>query len=242
MIADWNKEELVWDESKLLLVDGEGTVIDTSVKKSPCYYLKQKRIVINLMLMGIVWMGTAFGYYVILQLINTFGNVYLAGFVSSITEMIAYMLAGLFYDKLGANKSIIMSFLISAFGAILILAWGLDHQSTVLFFILFLFAKFGVTCTYVIQYMANADLFPTLFSATAFGLCQFMFCIASAIAYPVSYWDEPLPIILIIAICLLAAVTSFFLKAPKTDEEMLNEDLLQKASMRYSTVSDKVTS
>ena len=69
-----------------------------------------------------------------------------------------------------------------------------------------------------------------------------MFCIASAIAYPVSYWDEPLPIILIIAICLLAAVTSFFLKAPKTDEEMLNEDLLQKASMRYSTVSDKVTS
>ena len=178
-----------------------------------------------------VWLGTAFGYYIILQLINTFSNVYFAGMISSITEMISYLLAGVLYDKLGAKKSLILSFTISLVGAILIWAWGLAHQSSVLFFIFFLFAKFGVTCTYVIQYMANADLFPTLFSATAFGITQFVFCIGSVIAYPVSYTDEPLPVILVIVICAAAAVSSFFLKVPQTDEEMIEDDQAKSSSV-----------
>ena len=75
--------------------------------------------------MSMVWLGTAFGYYIILQLINTFSNVYFAGMISSITEMISYLLAGVLYDKLGAKKSIMLSFTISLVGAILIWAWGL---------------------------------------------------------------------------------------------------------------------
>ena len=36
------------------------------------FFLKQPKILVNLILMSLVWLTTAFGYYLILSLINTF--------------------------------------------------------------------------------------------------------------------------------------------------------------------------
>lgn len=77
--------------------------------------------------MSVVWLAASFGYYLILSLTNTFTQVYLTALTSSFSEMIAYVVSGLFYMKVGVKLSLILSFAISTFGGLLILFWGLDH-------------------------------------------------------------------------------------------------------------------
>lgn len=89
------------------------------------YYLKQPKILTNLIIMSLVWLATAFGYFLILSLTNTFSDVYITGLSSSGSEIIAYILVWLFYEKLGVKLSLIMSFLISTLGGVFILSWGL---------------------------------------------------------------------------------------------------------------------
>ena len=77
--------------------------------------------------MSMVWLSTSFGYYLILTLINTFDDVYISALTSSFSEMVAYVVSGLFYEKIGVKLSLILSFLVSTLGGILILSWGLQH-------------------------------------------------------------------------------------------------------------------
>jgi Na+/melibiose symporter-like transporter len=104
--------------------------------------------------MTIVWLSTSFGYYLILTLVNTFDNVYEVAITNNVSEILAYFLSGLFYERIGVKLSLILSFAISALGGVLLLVWGLEHDDTDLFFVFFLLAKFGVTCTFNINYSA----------------------------------------------------------------------------------------
>ena len=105
--------------------------------------------------MSLIWLSTSFGYYLILSLVNTFSKVYISGLTSSFTEMMGYIVSGLFYEKIGVRLSLALAFTISTVGGVLILAWGLQHEDNILFFIFFLMTKFGVTATFNINYAAN---------------------------------------------------------------------------------------
>ena len=83
-----------------------------------------------------------------------------------------------------------------------------------LFFIFFLLAKFGITCTFNIHYMANGYYFPTQFAATAMGICNFLACVSSAFSYPISQIDEPEPMYMFTSLCAFTVVCCLFLKDP----------------------------
>ena len=176
------------------------------------FYYKQPRIMTNLLLMSLVWLSTSFGYYLILTLINTFDKVYVSALTSSFSEMCAYVISGLFYERVGVKLSLILSFSISTIGGVLILAWGLQHQDSNLFFVFFLLAKFGITCTFNINFVANQFFFPTLFAATAMGFCNFLARIFSSFSFVVAGLDEPTPMYLFTGFCAVAVVASIFLK------------------------------
>ena len=78
-------------------------------------------------MMSVIWLASSFGYYLVLSLINTFDAIYVTGITSSVSEMIAYAVSGLFYERIGIKLSYILSFAISTIGGVLILAWGLEH-------------------------------------------------------------------------------------------------------------------
>jgi len=134
-IAKFNRKPLEWDERIYATVNAnkkksEDTEIDALYEESPTvqptsYYLKQPKIVANLIIMSFVWLATAFGYYLILSLINTFPDVYITALVSSASEILAYIVAGIFYLKVGVKLSLILGFAISTLGGVLILTWGL---------------------------------------------------------------------------------------------------------------------
>ena len=162
--------------------------------------------------MSCVWLATIFCYYLILSLINTFNDIYETAIISSVTEMCAYVISGLFYEKVGVKLSLILAFAISTAGGILILTWGLDHQDSTLFFVFFLFAKFGISCTFNINFIANRYFFPTLFAATAMGICNFTAHVASVFSYPISSLEEPWPMLLFTICCGFTCIASFFLR------------------------------
>ena len=89
------------------------------------YYLKQRKILVNLLMLCIVWLATCFGFFLIMSLINTFDEVYLTGMTSSIAEMVAYVVSGLVYERIGVKRSFIIALTFSAIGGITIIAWGL---------------------------------------------------------------------------------------------------------------------
>ena len=76
-------------------------------------------------------------------------------------------------------------------------------------------AKFGVTCTFNINYSAHQYFFPTLFAATALGFCMFVARLFSALSFLFAEMDEPLPMIIFTCSCALTAVAAFFLRIEK---------------------------
>ena len=166
--------------------------------------------------MSLIWLTTSFGYYLIFSLISTFDYVYLSAMTSSISEMIAYVLSGILYERIGVKLSLILSFTISTVGGVLILVWGLDHQDSVLFFIFFLLTKFGITFCFNINFAANSYFFPTLFASTALGVCSFLARGASAFSFVVGEMDEPVPMYLFTGLCMLSIIAAFFLRLKDT--------------------------
>ena len=77
--------------------------------------------------MSLVWLSTSFCFYLIVMLTNTFDDIYVTGITSGISEIVADIFAGVLYEKIGVKSSLIISFLVSTIGGVLILAWGLNH-------------------------------------------------------------------------------------------------------------------
>ena len=65
------------------------------------FYLKQRKIITNLVIMTLVWLTSAFCYYLVLSLINTFEKIYAAGIISSVSELIAYIVSAALYNVIG---------------------------------------------------------------------------------------------------------------------------------------------
>ena len=89
------------------------------------YFLKQRTIFTNLMVLLIIWVGTVYNSYLITYLLNTLGQVYVNYVCSSFSALIAYSMGGFIFLKVGLKLSIGGSALLAFIGGVLILAIGL---------------------------------------------------------------------------------------------------------------------
>jgi len=167
------------------------------------YYLGQRSVRVNLMIMACVWLITSFNYYLIQFLVNTFDQIYTTAVFSSVSEMVGIVAGGAFYTNLGIKSSLSLSFSLALFGAILILLYGLQHQDSIYFPLFILIAKFGISSAFNILYVSHSSVFPVLFAATALGLCNFVTRIFTAISPILAQMEEPLPIIIFTMLSLI---------------------------------------
>ena len=179
---------------------------------STLWFLKQKNIALNLSIMVVVWLVSSFDYYLIMYLVNTFEKVYLCAIVSSLSELVAYAVSGGLYEGIGVKASLAGSFAVALIGGLIILSYGLDHQSDWTFVLLVLFAKFGIACSMNLVYVSHCATFPTLFAATAFGYCNFLARLFCSLSPLISTMEEPLPMWFFTITAGLAAVLSLGLK------------------------------
>ena len=79
-----------------------------------------------------------------------------------------------------------------------------------------LIAKSGVTGTYNICYLANAQLFPAVFAGTAFGICNIGGKMATVLAPIVAELGHPVPMLTFASMSAMAATFSWFITPPKS--------------------------
>jgi len=136
--------------------------------------------------MSFGWLASAFNYYLIAFLLKYFpGNVFINSVVSSISELVACVVAGVIYNKFGAKKSFQITYGITLVGGVGIVIYEvtvdffsakLNTDEVVdgwLFPTLVLLAKFGITAAFTIDFLCMLDFFPVLFSSSAWGFCNF---------------------------------------------------------------------
>mmetsp|Transcript_19610 Transcript_19610/g.14066 ORF Transcript_19610/g.14066 Transcript_19610/m.14066 type:complete len:164 (+) Transcript_19610:1276-1767(+) len=150
------------------------------------------------------------------------GSIFVNSYASTIADVLGYTFGGmLFYKLLGLKLALFSCFCISTIGSILIVIFA----NSSIFSLFVLIAKFGIAGGFVIVYVANADLFPTLFSVTAFGSCNTISRFATIFAPNLAEVPGNTPMIICGAICAFSAVAILFVTTgPEARLEDKSED------------------
>ncbi len=125
------------------------------------------------------------------------GNVYTNIMTSSVSDIVGTGLSAIFYEKFGVKSAFLICLVFAIVGGVAIL---LFNNLTGWMPLFILFAKLGVSSTFNLVFLANADLFPTLFSATAIGICNFFARLSTTAAPLVAEEPEPFPMTLYLII------------------------------------------
>ncbi|CDW90392.1 UNKNOWN [Stylonychia lemnae] len=179
--------------------------------------IKIRRHMINLLIMICAWIGTSFNYYLInFQLKYIKGDFFVNVITASITDMIACFLSGILYQTLGIRVVLVSCFLISLSGGFFLLIFQ-NFISIIPVFILL--ARFGVSASFNICYLANATIFPTIFAGTAFGICNTFAKVATIISPFLAEVEAPVPMAVFCTITGVVAVLTYFLQTePNTQK------------------------
>ena len=152
------------------------------------------------MILAYIWSSTNLCYYMIeYYIIYMPGDVYNNSFGASIAEIGSVLAGGFLYKYLSAKKTFVISFALSLIGGLLILILG--STCTVLMPLFVLIVKFGISLSQVSCYIAQAELFPTLFAATSIGICSFSANIVTIAAPYIAQMNEPYPVLVIVLSC-----------------------------------------
>lgn len=87
--------------------------------------IKIRRHTINLAILTFVWIASAFNYFLInFRMKYIEGNIFVNTTVASTSEVVAYILGGIAYQKIGIRFTLITAFAISCLGSIALNIWG----------------------------------------------------------------------------------------------------------------------
>lgn len=127
------------------------------------------------------------------------GNIYNNNLASTVSEFGAIILSGFMYKKMGLKLSFTILLSVSVVGGILILIFS--HNESKLWMPIFvLLAKFGISGGFNLSYCSTVYVFPTLFCATALGMCNFFARILTIFAPVIAEMDPPVPMALFTAL------------------------------------------
>ena len=188
---------------------------DQKEKGSLKEMIKNRKLVIDLLLMSVCWSVASFGYY----MVNSYqkyikGNLFINNALGSIAEPIGYISSSLFLRCLSLKRLQVASFLAClSFGITLF-----SNEPVVIATAVFL-TRFSNTSAFNLVYLANRALFPSLFLATCFGACNFTARIVTVLSPMVAEVQYPYPAAIFCVLCGLAAFCSLVLMFPEQGKE-----------------------
>jgi MFS family permease len=184
------------------------------------FFLRQREVLVNLCVMIIIWMAASFNFYLInFQLKYWKGNVYVNSYIYSLASVVAYATSGFVYQKIGGRLSFIIYFTLATIGGLLICLFGYgENLAGWVFPCLVLVASFGIASAFNLVYASHSATFPTLFCASAMGICNFVARVATIFAPEVSEIPGNTAMWIFTIISAMSLVGAFFLKKIKKEE------------------------
>ncbi|CDW81726.1 solute carrier family member 5 [Stylonychia lemnae] len=166
----------------------------------------------NLLVLLVLWVVASSDYFLInFQMKYIEGDIYTNTIVSSISEIISYLVTGALYDTIGPKVSFTVSFAIAVIGSIFYVLFGESHKNLIT--VMILGSKFGISGAFNLVYIAMS-LFPPLYSSTVFGIFNVFARLASMLAPQFAEFKEPVPMIIFCIMAGVAGVVSFFIIGP----------------------------
>lgn len=185
------------------------------------HYLSQRRILVNLILLTLVWTSATFNYYMInLQVKHFPGHITLNVLVLMGTDVPASILSGFLFSRYPVKTLFLIFYAMQSIAGISILLLVKSSSPMWLFPVLVSIARFGDTSCYAGIWIAHPRMFPTLFSVTSMGVASFFsrgFVILAPMVAEIAY---PIPIIVFVCLTTTSGLTSMFLieNEPEKDE------------------------
>ena len=142
--------------------------------------------------------------------------------LSNLSQIPAYILSSLMYQVLGIKASLTTLFITSMLGAFLYMLSATD--SVVIFALLILMTKFGVTGTFNVAYFGTAHLFPAAFTSSAFGICNLVARLATIFAPLVAEMMPPIPMLLFSTLCAIGTICSYFILEEQYENNKIADD------------------
>lgn len=141
---------------------------------------RNKRHLANVLVLLFLWIAASFDYFLInFQMKYIDGDIYVNTIVSSVSEVIAYLISGALYSTLGPKISFIGSFSIAIVGSVFYVIFGEAHKTLIP--VMILGSKFGISGAFNLVYLANS-LFPPIYASTTFGIFNIFARLASMLA------------------------------------------------------------
>jgi hypothetical protein len=138
------------------------------------------------------------------------GDFFINNMVSACSDIVAYIVSGIFIERLGLRPSYLSSFTVCFIGAGLYLAFRNGHPSLVPLFLLV--SNFGTSWCVNIDWNANAMLFPVIYSSSTNGFCNLFARLSNILAPQFAEFTQPTPILIFTGTCAVGAILSVFLK------------------------------
>lgn len=185
------------------------------------FFLGQREILNNLLLLTVVWIVSVFNYYMINLQVKYFpGNFTVNMIVMFGTDIPAAILAGYFIPRFQAKILFVVFFALQSFaGMAILLGMGASTSQSWVFPALVAIGRFGNTACFTGIWIAHPKMFPTLFAVTSLGISNFAARTFVIIAPIVAEIPFPLPMIVYTILTLLGGIASLFIVEKPNDEE-----------------------
>ena len=176
------------------------------------YFLRQRTILVNLIAMAILWMTTAFNFFMInIQLKNFPGVFEINMIVMFSTDIPATLFAGYLITELRAKVVFMTFFAMQSVAGLCILLFTNAQDPGVAFPLLIAIARVGVSGARLAVWAIHPKLFPTLFAVTSMGITNIVSRILVILAPMAAELAYPTPIIMFTILNIVAFFSSSFI-------------------------------
>jgi CBS domain containing-hemolysin-like protein len=117
-------------------VPGESTVDETGdevkveeAKPGLMFYLRQPTLLVNLIIMIVNWTTSSFCFYLISFELKNLGSIYSSTYASLFAIIVATLISGVIYEKVGLKITMIGSYSLGAIGALMINLFGWSGEA-----------------------------------------------------------------------------------------------------------------
>jgi len=185
-----------------------------------------RRHAINLGILMFLWIAASFNLYMISFYMKYIpGNIFVTTLTSSLGDIPLSIGGGFLYYFKGIRIAMTVFLICSIAGAVSIITWAKFESVAFLIPVVVLFTRSGIKCTFDSCYLANATIFPAIFSGTAFGFCNLGAKIITIFSPLTAEVKDPVPMIIFASLAAVALVLVQFIQVPPREKHVVEKTI-----------------
>ena len=147
----------------------------TGIVPTYLQFIKKKTICTSLIVLSVLWTTTVFNYFMVQFILYQYKeNENKATLITSASDFIGFILGGLLLNRLGPKLLFMTSnALACVLSCVMILMYFMDVQGWPVPVLAFM-TEIGTALSLITLWLIHASMFPVHFSATAFGIINFV--------------------------------------------------------------------